>query len=510
MYVLTRQDLERMVGGGSPVRDIDESCRYLRDPQIADYQKAFDTNGVAARVVEILPDECWRLDPTPIEVGSDTAETPWEKQVRQLVVDQNIWNLCHRADVQSRIGQFGVILLGFNDGGDLSTPVPFVGEGKRKQTTKRQLMWTQVYSQTHATISKWEKSPTSPRYGLPLEYKLTAYDPETNSIGTEMTVHWTRCIHLLDLQQSSAVYGNSALRRVYNWVHTDLRKLAGGAIEMFWQGAFPGLFISIDPKAELTPEAEAEIKAQLAKYSETLQRTLTIQGAEIHELRPQTSNPSAQFELLMQLCAISIGCPLRVFMGTEEGKLASGQDAVAWSGRVHRRREKHCGPKIVKPLIDRLIDVGVLDRVEYSLDWPTPNNVSDAEVAETMERICAAIANYIRSGADQIIPPESLFEEFLGWDHDQTMRVLNKAHERAEDEGLLAIRLLTEQQRVLAAAKAVPDPNAQDPQQEEDPSASDAAGSSDAEDTSTEDAAEFETRTSISTTTTRPRSDFRE
>lgn len=479
--MLTRAMLFEMLQGSDSPRDIDTACFYKVNPQPIDYQHAYDTNGVAARVVEIMPDECWSLDFSLVERGSDTSETAWEGAVKSLITSLNIDHMLHRVDTLSRIGNFGVMLLGFDDGRPLDKPV---GNAKG-----RKLSYVRTFAEVNVTVSTYEEDTQSPRYGQPTSYHIIMATPgvigvvgSNEGVGVSKSVHWTRVLHIADFRQSSEVFGSSALRRVYNWVHTDLRKLAGGSVEMFWQGAFPGLFLSLDPKAELTAEVRAAIKEQLVQYSNTLQRYLTIAGAEIQELRPQVSDPNPQFTLLMQLCAISIGCPLRVFMGTEEGKLASGQDAIAWLGRVHRRREKYCGPLIIRPFVERLMEIGVLERVEFDVHWPDPHNVSDKEHATTAALVIKAMSEYLTKQCDALLPHESFFEELLGWDHDKATRVLEKARARAVEieaerkqladaaiaaaqQGAAAVPVVTS---IAAPAKsgrrrkatATPDPNA--------------------------------------------------
>jgi len=127
-----------------PRRDIDDECGFPKNHELtmAQYQYLYDREAVATRVVEVLPDESWKVQPTIFEVQDIDTETEFEKGWNELSRSMrsgdgekswfggkqnqegsSIWEYLHRIDKLSGIGAFGCILLGLDDGVDLRKPV---------------------------------------------------------------------------------------------------------------------------------------------------------------------------------------------------------------------------------------------------------------------------------------------------------------------------------------------------------------------------------------------------
>jgi hypothetical protein len=124
-------------------RDIDKECGYPNTEEITTemLQDLYDREPVAAKVVEFWPNECWKVQPLVYEVEDSEEATPfeeaWDNLGRQLRGEQSyyqdekgspIWDALKRADIQSRIGQYGVILIGIDDDKDLSLPAEFIAK----------------------------------------------------------------------------------------------------------------------------------------------------------------------------------------------------------------------------------------------------------------------------------------------------------------------------------------------------------------------------------------------
>lgn len=120
-------------------RNLNQECGYPetieQDPW--KYQDLFDRDPIANRVIEIWPMECWQSVPKITEyvegrkeAQQSTFEKSWDnlgRTVRGLSFYQDeegsiIWEYLKRADILSGIGQFGIILLGIDDGLPLSMP----------------------------------------------------------------------------------------------------------------------------------------------------------------------------------------------------------------------------------------------------------------------------------------------------------------------------------------------------------------------------------------------------
>ena len=113
-------------------RNIDKECGYPATVELNPlfYRNLYERDPVAARVVDIYPDECWQVTPELYET-EDEGETPFELAFNELGKtltqgskwkdDNNnpIWQYLHRADKMCGVGSYGAILLGVDDGGEL-------------------------------------------------------------------------------------------------------------------------------------------------------------------------------------------------------------------------------------------------------------------------------------------------------------------------------------------------------------------------------------------------------
>lgn len=122
-----------------PRRNIDNECGYPNLTSFAgeQYFDLFDRMAIAARVVQLMPKECWLVQPTVYEDEDAETQTEFEKAWDSL--DENlhhgtqnffkpeegstVWEYLARIDELAGIGSFGVLLLGLDDGQTLDTPV---------------------------------------------------------------------------------------------------------------------------------------------------------------------------------------------------------------------------------------------------------------------------------------------------------------------------------------------------------------------------------------------------
>jgi hypothetical protein len=235
---------------------------------------------------------------------------------------------------------------------------------------RRRLLYVRVFPESLAVISVYDSDRSSPRYMQPVRYTVTLNDPSDAQAGIGMStatveVHWTRVIHLADNLLSSEVHGVPRQRPVLNRL-LDLRKLYGGSAEMYWRGALPGYSF------ETHPELGGEVKINEQKHRDMveawangLQRYMTLMGMTAKSLAPQVVEPSAQIEVQIEAICIQLGIPVRVFKGSERGELASSQDDAAWNDRLRARQKYYITPRIIVPLVDRLILMGVLPVPNY-------------------------------------------------------------------------------------------------------------------------------------------------
>ena len=413
-------------------KDINTECGYPETISPTDYHLMYKREGIASRVVDVWADESWQLNPTIYEVEDAEVKTAFEEQWKFLNEKHNLWNYLYRADRLSGVGRFGVLLIGIDDGEDLSEPVESVLNDK--PSGEKKLLYLRPLQESVVTIKEFERDITNPRFGQPLRYSLVF---EENS-GKGVLVHWTRVIHLADDRLMSEVYGTPRMEKSYNRL-LDVRKILSGSGEMFWKGAFPGYSFEVGDNSDQTVQIDKDsLRAEMDAYMNGLQRYLAVSGMSVKSLSPQVADPSQHFQSQMDAIAIILGIPKRILFGSEQAQLASGQDKETWNARLKKRQENYLTPLLVRPFVDRLILMGVLpEPVEYTVEWPDLNSQKDTEKAEIADKWAGAIAKFVSGDCESIISFSDFLSMFGGLDPEEIRQIVQSVQDnfREEEDG---------------------------------------------------------------------------
>lgn len=384
-----------------------------------------------------------------------------------------------RADILSGIGSFGVILLGFSDGLGLEQPVkgygpisdtvplgtdaqylgielnppvvpevtpqgdgaalegghveslddeidPIAGgdpedeeEGSGPSGIK--LLFMRSFDESLVQITQYEADKNNPRFGMPVMYRITLNDPHTQHSGVGLPiatvmVHWTRILHLADNLMSSEVFGIPRMRPVLNNI-INLQKLSGATGEAAWGGAFPGITFTTNPQLGGDVAVNYnQVEDAVDSYFNRAQRHLIGEAMEIGTIGPQAIDLSPQITNQINLICIQLEVPMRIFMGSERGELASGQDDGNWVGRLKFRQQAYLTPRLICPFIDRMITVGVLPEPKegYSVKWPELDTVDPKDAAAVATAITNALSSYVSGGCDVLIGPMDFLTHVIG------------------------------------------------------------------------------------------------
>jgi uncharacterized protein len=434
-----------------PRRNLDDECGYPPTPGNEEYQRLYEREAIAARVVEVFPKESWQVSPEVYEVEDTDTETAfelaWSELLNGLYGEENyyqdeegspLWEMMRRVDILSGIGTYGVLFLGLDDGLSPEQPV--------KKGLANRLLYLRAFPEILAPITQLEIDDKSPRRGMPVMYSLTFNDPRagltTAPMGqttTTVNVHWTRVIHIADDLSSSEVYGTQRMRAVFNRL-LDLKKLYGGSAEMYWRGAFPGFSFETHPQMGNDVKInQSQFRDMIELWQNGLQRYLTLFGMSAKSLAPQVVDPTPQIIAQIEAICIRLGIPKRIFMGSERGELASTQDDKAWNDRMRERQAKYLTPRLVVPFVNRLISIGVLPKPKgFSVWWPDLTSQSDLERADVALKLTGAISQYAQSGADTMFPLRCFLTLLLQLTDEEADYVLAEAlkqQEGGEDGG---------------------------------------------------------------------------
>lgn len=422
-----------------PRKDIEAECGHPFSISREDYKQSFLRGDLAARVVAVYPEETWVTDPQIYE-KEDEEETPFEAAFNLLQKEFHLFSILQRADLLSGIGRFGAILLGIDDGLALNQPVANIDEtGEKTGNAEHKLIYIRAFDETNLIVQKIESDQKNPRYGLPVEYQINFLESALGIVGASntVTVHWTRVLHICDNRCSSEIFGLPRMEKVFNRL-LDLKKIMGGSGEMFWKGGFPGYSLEATPSVDGTAfEFDAKAtKEQMEDYMNGLSRYIATIGMSVKSLNPQVADPTQHMEAQIRLIAMAMSVPWRILMGVEVGQLASEQDIKAWNRRISRRQSDYVEPFIIRQLIDRLMDFGVLPELQeedYIVEWEDLNTPSDKEKATVALNQTQAMAAYVQGGVDAMLPPFFFFTLVLRMTDQQALAVIEASEEQLSE-----------------------------------------------------------------------------
>lgn len=569
--------IRRYMAMDGPNRNLNAECGYPEalpiDPWF--FRDLYDREPVATRVVELMPKECWQVQPEVYEDEDFDSVTPFEEAVdnlgKELRGDASwfqdeegspINEYLYRVDKLSGIGSYGLLLFGFDDGKMLYEPVEgmvsykptknnyyaqsvsaldpkeleyakkyFDASGGQRLTVNApnpstpgrtlgsdgsgvipiaaldtqfvgvqlgptefvsttpstkplKILFIRPFDQSQVQVTQWEANIRSPRFGQPIMYRITLHDwrEQTSGIGMPMAtvqVHWTRVLHVADNLNSSEVLGVSRLRPVLNAV-LDVRKVRGADAEGFYKGGFPGLSIETHPQlgGDVLID-EPSMKNMIENYQNTLQRFLLLMGASAKTLAPAVVDPTPHVNVLIEAICIQLGCPVRVFRGSERGELASSQDDSSWNDRIRHRQNNYLTPRLIVPFYDRLIMAGVLPEPKkgkekpatnhygrpyrnaleqskadseakaadkagkgknesqgkggYSVRWPDLDSLSEKDKAGIALQETQALAAYTSGGLDSMIAPKDWWVEVMKRDEERAEALVQSGQDHVEE-----------------------------------------------------------------------------
>lgn len=408
--LLSRARLSSQLGlAFGTARDYYKELGYSRSITYQQYYGIFRRQDIAKRIVKAAPEATWEQAPMITDDPDPNNITRFEKSVNRLVEKSQLYHYLERADILSGIGNFGTLLMGVNDGKSLDSPM---GKVKKSQP----ILYFTSLAQDHSEILTMEDNTQSERFNLPLIYKLDLsadVNLQKATVLRSVEVHHSRVLHVAEGLLEDDLFGTPRLEAPFNLL-ADMQKVVGGSAEMFWQGAFRGFQMDIDKDMVLDTDDEKALSDEIDEYMHGLRRFMRTRGVEINSLAPNITDPRGTFSVIMALMSGTTGIPQRVLMGSERGQLASEQDERNWNRVVLKRRKSYAEPKILRPVIDTLIEHGGLPKPrggEYVITWPDIAALSDEEKANVAMKSGTAAKAFTESGS--IISPAEVRQKFF-------------------------------------------------------------------------------------------------
>lgn len=380
---------------------------YPLETTKSEYKTFYKKHGLARRIVNIYPNGCWQEFPA-VKEGGDPKESKFEVAWKKLVKNPKLklpFNLL-KADRLSGIGRFGVLFLGFDDGGQLHKPV--------KKAEK--LLYLRSFDETSVDVDEVETDTSSERYGQPTKYSIKLQSTTNAETVRPLKVHWTRVLHIVEDTLESEVYGQPRLEGLVPRM-LEVSLLLSGSTHMFMRGAFPGISFEADEDVDISDEDQIAMETQIKAYMESMARFLTLQGVKANPLEVQVASPAPYIKAQMEFIAETIGVPSRMLAGSEQAQLASEQDRANFDDKIRARQDNYVTPGIMLPFVERLQNVGVLPETKEPIvvEWVQTDLSSRKDEAEITDLRASAIAHYAREiGSPGVMGEKSFLKYILG------------------------------------------------------------------------------------------------
>lgn len=423
-------------------RDLYSTLGYPQEVKSTDLIGLWQRQAMARALVDRPVKKTWQGDVVITEPG-DEDETDLEKKFKELNERIELKSRLLRADRLAQLGEYSVLLLGFDDSSEDTWARP-VGVEDEGTDIDRELLYVRPISKGNAEVDAYEEDPSNPRFGLPRIYEIDLDRPDDEDVGNKsvddrtLKVHHSRIIHVAFDLLENEVEGNPIMKAAYNRLK-DLEKLVGGSAEMFWRGARPGYTGSAKEDYNLGEDAEKNLKEQLDEYENDLRRFIVSEGIDLSSLEQQISDPEGHVTVQVQMLSAVSGIPVRILIGSERGELASTQDQENFKEFIQTRRTEEAEPNILRPFVDRMIKYGVLPEpqnkeVGYSVVWSNLFTLGEKEKAEVGQNRAEALAKYVKQPlSEEFVPLEAFLKYFLKLDEDTTEQILELRKSELEE-----------------------------------------------------------------------------
>lgn len=390
--LLDRMSLAMRAGlsfGGK--RNLWQSFGYPEGIGPQDIMRMYNRGGIARRVAQAYPNAVWSRP--PILWSKDDPE--WSAEFAQFMVDAGAWIALYRLDILASLGTYGVLLLGTN-------------KSNLRQELKgpAKIMFLQAYSEQNAQVTAWDGAETSPNFGKPSMYRLNPENDSRQFYGSNfgsmplrrpLDVNWTRTIHVCHGALENDIFGRPVYADIWNYL-IDLEKVVGSAAESYWMTANRGMHADVDKEMALDPKDAADLSDEIDEYQHGLRRFIRTRGVDVKSLGTDTADPRGAYEVLLTLISGTKGIPRRTLTGSEAGQLASAQDKGNWAERVGEYRTLHAEPAILKPFVQRMIEIGAVRKPNGDVKtyWPDAYQMSPLERGQTSAQTARTIANIVK------------------------------------------------------------------------------------------------------------------
>jgi len=396
--------------------------QYLTDPQVANL---YHGDPIAARMVDIVPDECFREGFT-VDVGDESANAELAEQLEQLGVREHFAN----GQRWGRAFGAGALLIGADDGRPASAPlIPERAKGVRYlyELDKRLLY-----------PLSWYREPGHPKLGQPETYIVSSANGHVDS-GAYSVVHESRLIVFTGAttglweKANNNGFDRSVLQRAYE----ALRAFNTGmkAVEVLMTDGNQAVYKLQGLAGLIASNGEEAIRTrmQVMDMFRSVLRGIVLDAGDpdtkagAEDFMRQTVSlaeyPQTLDRFMLQVC-LAVQVPATILFGqSPAGMNATGESDFRWFyDRIRSTQQLYLTPR-VRRLVRVMMAMKSIKRDSgIKITWPSL--WKDPPAVEATRKKTIAETDAIRIGTGELLPEEVALTRSQpnGWDIDVTIR----------------------------------------------------------------------------------------
>lgn len=384
-------------------RDMYELFGWDRYVNYRNFIAAYYRQSLAKRVIDAPVLGTW-TDPPQLMAANTEFQVAWD----DIVENHNLWAHIVRLDKLAGLGRFAVMVVGFDDGQPLDTPISLGRDGISRR--KREVIYLQPYHEGAITILEYEQDTKSPRFGKPTVYSInpgrfivegltssSAASAIAPALRTPFLCHHSRLVHVAENLLEDSIFGASRLEVVYNDL-SDVLKVTGSSAESFWMIANRGMQVDVDKEIDLAPEDAAQLQQEVEDYQHQLRRFIRTRGVTITPLGADRVDPQALYQVLLSLIATATGIPQAILQGSSPRILAAKTDRASWADRLQERQSEYAEPIILRRVLDCFVNAGAVPKPEkLEISWPETFKMDPLERAQTSAQMARSAVNLTKA-----------------------------------------------------------------------------------------------------------------
>jgi hypothetical protein len=367
---------------------------YKNTLEFEDHYQMYRRFGIAKAGIKMPVNMCWKTFPKIMQGEEGDADerkdsTEWEAVIKKIFSKNSLMRKLKRVDEFQRVGHYGAFVVQVRGNAQQATWNKPLDRIRVDQIVK----FIPLY-EVQLKPTEWDNNEQSERYGQPLTYQFQ--ESELNDSTTQdnrlrsVTVHHSRVIIFAEGADDDSIYGVPANEAGFNDLIT-MEKIIGAGGEGFWKSAAMKTVYTNTSKDAPAPSIEEvdEMDSAISDFVSGLDKHLMINGFDPKVLSASMADPKQPFSIALQSYSAGIEVASKLLVGSQEGKLASEEDARFTMSAMQSRREDW-GSIMVSSAVDWLMDHGIIQRSEYYIEWDdllAPSDKDKLELGSKLSKI---------------------------------------------------------------------------------------------------------------------------